>query len=230
MKLFELTFQYHKEFNPKLWDGDKLKPDVAEKLREIGKRFFDFIGMPKLIVTDMVITGSCANYNWNAEYSDIDLHLIVKPGKDCEDITAELFDAKKDAWADKYNIEILGFPVEVYAQDSKEPHVATGVYSLRHNKWIVKPEHNPPEIDKKEVVADTKEFEKKIDKTINADTSVDKARALKDQIKDQRDKALKKDGEYADANLTFKELRNKGALGKLIDYIKDKESEELSLK
>jgi len=229
MKLFELTFQYHDELNPKLWDGDKLKPEVLDKLREIGETFFDFIDVPDLKVVDMVMTGSCANYNWT-QYSDIDLHLIVKRGEHCQELTAELFDAKKDVWADKYDIEIYGFPVEVYVQDSEEPHVASGVYSLKDNKWVVKPKYDPPEVDKKEVVADTKEFGKEIAKVVKSEADVEKARALKDKIKKERDSGLKKDGEFSDENLTFKELRNTGLLGKLIDYIKNKESEDLSIK
>lgn len=229
MKLYELTFQYHKELNPKLWRNGKLKPEVVEKLQEIGNCFFDFIDVPNLKVVDIVMTGSLANYNWT-QYSDIDLHLIVEKGDHCEQVTAELFDAKKDVWANKYDIDIHGFPVEVYVQDSEEPHVASGVYSVKNNKWIVKPKNNPPKVDKIKVDDDTKEFNKEIDTAIASDISSDKAREIKDKIKNSRDKALKKDGEFASKNLTFKELRNTGVLSKLIDYIKDKESEELSLK
>ena len=36
-------------------------------------------------------------------------------------------------------ILMKGFEVEVYVQDSNEPHVASGIYSLSDNKWLKEP-------------------------------------------------------------------------------------------
>lgn len=232
MKLFELTFQYHDKLNPKLWHEEKLKPEVLEKLKEIAKHFLKFLDVPKLTVDDIVMTGSLANYNYTP-HSDIDIHLIVdvkKTGVECKEFTAELFDAKKDLWANKYKVNVNGYPIEVYVQDKDEPHpVAMGVYSLNSNKWLEKPKYDPPKVDKAEVETQTKEFKKEIDKAVGSDVASKQAKSIKDDIKKHREHGLHKDGEFSDENLTFKELRNTGVLGKLMNFIKDKEAEELSL-
>ncbi|KKL44474.1 hypothetical protein LCGC14_2365290, partial [marine sediment metagenome] len=62
MKLFEITSRYNDTLNPDLWDDDKLKSEVAEKLKLIAKEFIEFFEVIHLDVSDIVITGSNANY------------------------------------------------------------------------------------------------------------------------------------------------------------------------
>jgi len=45
-----------------------------------------------------------------------------------------------------------------------------------------------------------------------------------------RKAGIKKAGEFSQENLIFKELRNKGYLDRMNQYIKSKEDEKLSLK
>jgi len=231
MKLFELSVQYHKELNPKLWDGEKLKSEVLDKLREIAQHFVKFLDVPNLKVEDIVMTGSSANYNWG-KTSDIDLHLVVdikKMGIECEEFTTELFDAKKDVWAEKYDITIYDLPVETYVQDSAEPHVSSGEFSIQNNKWITKPKYSPPDVDTSEVKQKANYFKRKIDKAVKNDIGPKEAKVIKKKIKTYRNAGLHDEGEFSTENLVFKELRNSGYLGKLSDYIKDETSEELSL-
>ena len=35
------TFELKKELNPKVWEGEKLRPEVAQKLREIVDDFLE---------------------------------------------------------------------------------------------------------------------------------------------------------------------------------------------
>ena len=51
----------NRKLNPKIWDGDDLKPEVRAKLIEIARAFEDFVGID-LDITDYSITGSNANY------------------------------------------------------------------------------------------------------------------------------------------------------------------------
>lgn len=234
MKLFELTFQYHDRLNPKIFLKGKLRPEVLEKMREIARHFYAFIDVPALKVEDVVLTGSLANYNYTP-YSDIDIHLICdvkKTTSSCKDVTAELFDAKKDLWAQKYkDVRIYGFPVEVFVQDNSEPNpVAMGIYSIQNDKWIQKPRYDPPNIDKEEIEQTAKEFKKEIDKVISNDEGKSKAKKIKKELKKERECGLHKDGEFSDENIAFKELRNKGIIGKLMNYIKDEDIERMSLK
>lgn len=235
MKLFELTFQYHDELNPKLWDGEKLRPEVRKKMLAIAEHFYKSLKVPDLKVEDCVFTGSCANYNYTP-YSDLDIHLMIDTEKaevECKEFKMELFDAKKDLWKSKYEaVEVCGYPVEVYVQDLNEKFpVAQGVYSLREDRWLYEPKHEKPKIDKKEVVATTKDFKKEIDQVVDGNEGHGKAKAIKDELKKTREKGLHSDaGEFSDENIAFKELRNKGIIGKLMNYIKDKDVERMSLK
>lgn len=233
MKLYELTFEYHDELNPKIWNKGKLRPEVLEKLREIAKHFFKFIDVPDLKIEDIVLTGSLANYNYTP-YSDIDIHLICdvkKAAEACKDITAQMFDSKKDLWAQKYHeVRVCDFPVEVFVQDNSAPNpVAMGIYSIQNDKWIQKPKFDRPKIDKNEIEQTTKEFKKDIETVIIKDEGKDKAKELKKELKKEREKGLHKDGEFSDENIAFKELRNRGIIGKLMNYIKDQDVEKMSL-
>lgn len=231
MKLMEVAIQYHKELNPKLWDGDKLKPEVREKLLEIASAFIKFIDIDNFKTIDVIFTGSSANFNWTKK-SDIDLHLLTKQSvHGCEDVTVELFDAKKDMFAEKYDIHIYGIPVELYVQDYKEPHVSTGVYSVGKDKWITHPKFEPPkDIDKSEVSEKTKYFQRAIDNAVSKDIGFTAAKALMKKIKAYRQAGLEESGEFSEENLTFKALRNSNHLEKINTYMKDARSEELSLK
>ena len=93
----KLKFAYHDELNPKLWDGDKLKPEVAKHLLELSELFEEFLKLPDLKVVDRIFTGSNANYNWTS-LSDIDLHLVIDISELKEfdaDLIAEYLTAKK---------------------------------------------------------------------------------------------------------------------------------------
>lgn len=211
----------------------KLRPEVLEKMREIAKHFFKFIDVPELKIEDIVLTGSLANYNYTP-YSDIDIHLIAdvkKAAAECKDITAQMFDSKKDLWAQKYSeVRICDFPVEVFVQDNSEPNpVAMGIYSIQDDKWIQKPKYDRPTIDKKEIEQTAKEFKKEINNVIVNDQGKAKAKEIKKELKKEREHGLHKDGEFSDENIAFKELRNKGIIGKLMNYIKDQDVERMSL-
>lgn len=234
MKLYELTFEYHDKLNPKIFSQGKLRPEVLEKMREIAKHFYKFIDIPALKIEDVVLTGSVANYNYTP-YSDIDIHLVCdvkQAASNCKDVTAELFDTKKDLWAQKYKgVRIYDFPVEVFVQDNSEPNpVAMGIYSIQDDKWVQKPKYDPPKIDKKEIEDTTKEFKKEIDQVVGKDQGKAKAKAIKKELKKTRETGLHKDGEFSDENIAFKELRNKGIIGKLMNYIKDEDIEKMSIK
>lgn len=230
MKLFEVNIQYHKELNPKLWDGMKLKPEVRTKLLEIAKAFIKFLGIPDFEPMDITMTGSSANYNWTSK-SDIDLHLIARQSNHgCKEVTVELFDAKKDAFADKFEIKIYGIPVELYVQDHKEPHVSTGTFSVLKDEWIHEPKYHKPHWDQKEVSEKTKYIQHKIDSLIKSDAGYTAAKALMKKIKAYRSAGLEESGEFSEENLTFKSLRMNGYLGKLKEYMTQARSKELSLK
>jgi len=231
MKLFEIAIEYHKELNPKIWDGMVPKQDVHIKLGQIADAFIEYLDVPGLQVNDVVITGSGANYNWT-QHSDIDLHLLVDKSRfesQCPEFTDDFFTDKKTLWNEHHQIKIYRHPVEIYVQDVKEQHIASGVFSIRTGQWIKNPQYSPPSYDSEDVTIKADQLKKEIDRlidTLGDKKAVDK---IKEKIRKYRKSGLERAGEFSTENLAFKELRNSGYLERLQKYAREAESAELSL-
>ncbi len=231
----EVKFQYHTELNTELWENKTLKPSVRKALLRISKEFEEFLDATSMSIKDVVLTGSLANYNYTPQ-SDIDLHIIAnttsKDGKPCKFKIAEFFKAKKALWNEQHDINIYGYPVELYVQLADENLVATGIYSIKDNKWVEEPEmkKDNAQIDKYAVKIKAAEMMSMIDTVI--DDKVDdkhSVQKLTDKIWDMRKAGLSKGGEFSVENIAFKTLRNNGYIEKLIDYRKKIGDDDLSL-
>jgi predicted nucleotidyltransferase len=209
-------------------DDNTMREDIQSALLKIANEFIDFLGL-EFFIHDVVLTGSLANYNWS-NFSDVDLHIVVdfEESKHEYDLLKEFFDSKKNVWNEKHNIKIKGYDVELYVQDISEPHVSSGVYSILHNKWEVKPKKETPNIDDRKILAKGEYYAKKIDSLVNNANSKDvlsKIDTLRKKIKEFRQCGLESGGEYSYENLTFKLLRRNGYIEKLMtlkNYITDK--------
>jgi len=210
----------HNELSVKLWKEDKLKPDIREQLLEISDAFVDYLGI-SIDVIDVTFTGSYANYNYTP-YSDIDLHIMVDPksiNRDV-DLVEEFLKAKRQFWNDRHDIRVLNIEVELYAQDVDEEHASSGVYSVKNDEWINKPDKFRTSFDKRNVSRKVKYFKKQISMEIeeakmNRDTA-GLGRIIK-KIRDMRSAGLEKSGEMADENIIYKILRSEGDIQKLYD-------------
>jgi len=209
-------------------DGDfSMREDIRSRLLEISDDFIESLSI-EFFIHDIVLTGSLANYNWS-EYSDVDLHILIdfdEIGNEknsnsvmMHNIFKEFFDAKKNVWNDTHDIKIKGYDVELYVQDVNEEHVSSGVYSILHNKWLVEPERNSPNIDDRKILEKGEGYAKKIDKIVKLGQKQDvtsEIDALRKKIKEFRQCGLESGGEYSYENLTFKLLRRNGYIEKLI--------------
>ena len=210
--------------NPTLWENDQLKPEIKSQLVKIAEVFEEFIGI-ELDVVDYTLTGSNANYTWT-EYSDLDLHIIVKGLPSAEQ--RELFNAKKALWSEEHNITIKGLPVECYVQGEEEPHHSTGVYSLMADQWLEKPKKIKPTLDDAAIKAKKESVIHDIE-TALLSKDITKLRSVKDKITKMRKAGLEKAGEWSTENIVFKVLRNMGLIDKMTQMIRELEDEELSL-
>ena len=195
-----------------------MRDEIKKRLLEVSNDFIESLGV-EFFIHDVVLTGSLANYNWS-QYSDVDLHILIdfEESKYEMDILKEFFDAKKNVWNEKYDIKIKGYDVEVYVQDVNEEHVSSGVYSILHNKWIVEPEKDKPNIDDRKILEKGEEFGKKIDRLVQnpKEITIDQLEDLRKKIKEFRQSGLESGGEYSYENLTFKLLRRNGYIQKLL--------------
>ena len=195
-----------------------MRDEIKKRLLEVSNDFIESLGV-EFFIHDVVLTGSLANYNWS-QYSDVDLHILIdfEESKYEMDILKEFFDAKKNVWNEKHDIKIKGYDVEVYVQDVNEEHISSGVYSILHNKWIIEPEKDKPNIDDRKILEKGEEFGKRIDHLTKnpKDITIDQLEDLRKKIKEFRQSGLESGGEYSYENLTFKLLRRNGYIQKLL--------------
>ena len=195
-----------------------MRDEIKKRLIEVSNDFIESLGV-EFFIHDVVLTGSLANYNWS-QYSDVDLHILIdfEESKYEMDILKEFFDAKKNVWNEKHDIKIKGYDVEVYVQDVNEEHISSGVYSILHNKWIIEPEKDNPNIDDRKILEKGEEFGKRIDHLTKnpKDITIDQLEDLRKKIKEFRQSGLESGGEYSYENLTFKLLRRNGYIQKLL--------------
>lgn len=218
------------ELNPEIWSLSNkepiMKPEIRERLLEVANLFIEFLDVP-VFVDDVVMTGSLANYNWS-NYSDVDLHLIVDfnqfPEEQIE-LFQKLFNLKKILFNTNHNILIKNFEVELYAQDEKEIHTSSGVYSVLFDKWLTKPDKINVKIDNNVLMNKVKSWTEKIDEVIeDAEEGTDLEESkktidnLKKKLKNYRGEGLSGDGEFSYENLVFKFLRRNGYIEKLYDF------------
>lgn len=224
--IFENRF-YQSELNTSFWSDFTFDEDVRTKLLRIASDFYEDLGIT-IPILDIQLTGSLANYNWT-KYSDLDVHVIMDLSKINPDIelVKKALDGIRVSWNHRHPVVVRKHDVELYAQDINQLHLASGLYSLLNNEWIRKPQYNPPTIDEKDVTRKTdayrheiSELTKRLKKATpeEASTVLEYTSALKKKISRARDEKLAHTGgEFSVENLVFKEMRNNGLYGKLIN-------------
>ena len=221
---------YNETLNQKFWSEDnKFNPAIREKLLSITDDFIDNLDLERVEIYDITLTGSNSNYNYN-EYSDLDVHVLIdfKDINDDEELVKKALDGERFVWNLRHNVSLKGHDVEMYVQDKDEPHVASGLYSLKDDKWITEPSYDPPSVDIRDVFKKANAIESDIEilkerilksRGKEAKRLHDRAKLLKEKISKMRQRGLAREGEFSIENLAFKVLRNSQTVGDLIDLI-----------
>jgi hypothetical protein len=232
------SFDIQNNLVPEVWDNEKLKPEVREKLLKIAQDFFDSLELPKgTKLKDIKLTGSLANYNWS-KFSDFDLHLILDFSEidDDEEFVRNYFMAKKGIWNDAHDISIYNFPVEVYVENEGESHTASGLYSILNDEWIVVPKKKEVMIDKDDITTKAEDYISQfedVQKLYNDgeyEKVIDKVDKIKERLRNMRSSGLEKGGEYSVENLAFKVLRRSDIIGQLNDLKSNSYDTMMSIK
>ena len=221
--------ELHDTLNPKIWENDKLKTEVKDKLEEIIDQFILELhdnDIP-VKVLDARLVGSNASFNYT-ENSDMDVHLIVNTQEaSCDtNVLTLLYNYFKSNFNDKYDISIHGIPVELYIEDVGASAVSNGIYSIYDDEWIKYPE--PVEVPDIDITDDFAVLERRY-KNIIEDNDAEEAEELLDELYLRRKDSLATEGEYGRDNLLFKQFRSEGYLDGLKEVINGITSKELSL-
>ena len=224
---FELGIDQHDTLNPKIWDGDKLLPEVESALVKIAQDFKKFIDVP-FDVVDLRITGGQVSYFYT-KHSDLDLHLVADYSSVvCDREAAELFDAKRLLYKNRFDITVKGIPVELYVEDLDHPAVSAS-YSVTKRKWLTSPSQHDNDIDLAEVKRMSAVWQKIIGHVL-ASNDIKTAKKTLDLLRNYRKLGLKSTGEYGTANLVYKTLRNSKSVENLTNFIDRMHDQHLSIK
>ena len=224
----EDAINFHDEYNPWLFDGDKLKPTIKRQLEIIANDFIEYMGIPDLAIEDIIITGSNVAYTYTS-HSDIDLHLLVDFAKLPEsDVYRELFNAKKALYNDTYEITIRDIPVEVYVQDTAQSHTSLGEYSLYKDMFTRIPTKKRANLDEISAASKFERLEQLALEGLKSD-DIEKVNGVLSIIKRYRQSGLDNKGEFGPENLAFKAVRSKGYFQALFDRRNKLRAEQLSL-
>jgi predicted nucleotidyltransferase len=217
-----LAFGVQPGLNEKIWaNDDEIRPGVKGALMDIVDEFVEGLDMD-VDIKDVIVTGSLANYNWS-RFSDIDVHILIDFSEvnDHEAMVKKFFDAVRSNWNRLHNILVKGHEVEIYVQDEHEPHVSTGVYSLKEDRWLLKPKKVKPELDRATATKKMVYLAREIDKlsalydAAQYPAAFELAERTRAKIKKMRHTGLDRDGIYAPENLAFKMLRRSGDIEQL---------------
>ena len=218
------SFDVHDTLEPRVWEGEKLKPEIRDALLQIAKDFIE--GLPvEVDIEDITLNGSLANYNWS-NYSDVDLHIIVDFLKVDENraLVKSFFDNARMKWNDTHDIQMKGYDVEIYVEDSRESHKSSGVYSILKDEWNNKPTKYQKEINfnASRRKADDIEFQVNIARNLvnskKYKVALRNIERLKNKIRNMRRAGLEsKQQEFSIENIAFKILRRNDTLGLLND-------------
>lgn len=140
------SFDIKDTLHPKMWieekDGEyRLNSKVRLRLLDIADYFIDELSVSWIKPTDIIFTGSLANYNWS-RYSDVDIHIQYDFKKIYKntDFVDDYFKAKKEVWLKNHKqLKVYGYPIEISVEDSNEKNPSSGRYSLEKNEWITEP-------------------------------------------------------------------------------------------
>ena len=178
---------------------------------------------------DIQFVGSLANYNWH-DKSDVDLHILIDLSNfgNHIDFINEYLQSKKSLWNNEHNINIFGFPVEVYPEDISKKQSSFGAFSLIKNEWVIQPNKDADSrnVDKNlirqkyqnivDYIMYLDSLSHKLDKISYKKLVID-IENLKEKLRTRRSQSIKSNGEYSIDNIVYKMLRKNGLLQKLSD-------------
>jgi len=237
------SFKLKETLNTDIWEKTNgsytMKPKVRERLLKIGNDFIEFLDV-NLVISDIIMSGSLANYNWS-DYSDVDIHILAdfsQFNKSEKPLYEDLFRLKKSIYNKKHDITIYGYEVELYVEDESMVNEVKSIakYSILNDEWVETPVSETVDINHGKIKTKSQQWMNIIDNLVDnvKDEDFDDAKKLIDKYNEKlrkyRSCGLQKDGEYSEENLVFKVLRRNGYLEKIKNLKDELTDKKLTLK
>lgn len=222
--------EYNRDLCPKFWEEGKMDPAIRAKLLAIADDFWSSLKL-EVPILDIQLTGSIANFNWNKD-SDLDVHIIIDFAQIDEnlELVRKALDGQRFMWNMRHPVILRGHDVECYVQHKDEQHIASGLFSILRNKWIIVPAWKEPVFDQKDVdekirviKSEIKMIKKKAKSASgeSAENIYEYLDRFKGKIMRDRKEGLASGGEFSVENLVFKELRRDGTIEEIINLLSE---------
>jgi hypothetical protein len=128
-----------------------------------------------------------------------------------DEVYRELFTAKKTIYNDSHDIKVKGVPVELYVQDSNQPIVSLGEYSILNDKWLKIPSKRRANLDQNATKAKYDKLAGLVDLALKS-RNLERVKDTIKTIKRYRQAGLDTFGEFGPENLAYKAVRSQGAI------------------
>ena len=206
-----------------IWStSEQIKPEILQAALSIAQEYFEDLKLdPNIKIKDITLTGSLASYNWS-DMSDFDLHILIDFNNlQNRELLEDYLRQKSRVWNMTHKILLKGFEVEIYVQDTNEPHYSAGVYSLIENRWLQRPTRSRINVDYQTVKEKAARIMDEIDDAYDMFAEKDflqakqSGDAIMERLRRYRKAGLEGGGIYSVENLVFKVLRRNDYLEKL---------------
>lgn len=222
--------EYNRDLCPKFWEEGKMDQAIRAKLLAVADDFWSSLKL-EVPIMDIQLTGSIANFNWNKD-SDLDVHIIIDFAQidGNLELVRKALDGQRFMWNLRHPVILRGHDVECYVQHKDEQHVASGLFSILRDRWIIVPNWSEPNFDQKDIDEKMRviKTEIKMVKAKARSAEGDEAQnmydyldRIKKKIMNDRKEGLAKGGEFAVENLVFKELRRDGTIEEIIELLSE---------
>ena len=219
--------EIHSTLNQKLFSGEKLKPEIKDRILKIVDAFVSDLTI-KPDVIDIQLVGSNVSYNYTPN-SDLDVHIVTNfELLACdENLVQALYNAEKTNFNKNHDIKIKGINVELYVEDVKAGTASNGVYSVLEDDWVKFPKKLTG-IKEYDLSREVGIWKDKIEDALSSGTEQE-VKDIINRLYMIRKNSILIDGEYGKGNQLFKEIRNLGLLDELKEKVHELLSRELSL-
>ena len=205
----------HDELNPMFWNSKQmLRKEIRGRMLEIANTFIKSlnIGDEKPPITDIVFTGSNANFNYT-KTSDVDIHIRMDMSKfkTVNPVAAKtLYNKARAEYNKTRNIMLRGFKVEVFVEDIDTPPVGGGVFSIVKNRWLKPAERLSNDPNDGKFKRQVNKFVRQWAKDLKAAIATQDVDLMFDafaKIKAQRGIGIDREGDGAPENAAYKTIR-----------------------
>jgi len=151
------------ELDPRIWNGDALKPEVREKSLAIVELIMNESGIAGLTVDAVELFGSNASYEYD-DTSDFGIHAFVRSSALAPEALDDSLRLLNDYVERRQEgrITFNGVVVEVTFHSERtenyRPSPGIGQYSLLQGRWIEQPVKQPDSFNRATMATDMKKF------------------------------------------------------------------------